>query len=192
MRHLVSVVLALILSPIILISAGLAAVRLGEGGTVPVVLGLLAAVGGGALYAILVLVRLSPLGPALAGLSALGLTAWVEIRPEEFRVALPAGALGVNGQLNLPIGLLTAVLAVPLIATVFSPRRWRRTAEPGPFSYDAAPVYPTTMDSAAPTYDPSSYEPTSYTPPVYTPSGYTPAAARAEREEPPTAADTTR
>ena len=84
----------------------------------------------------------------------------------------------------LAIAAGTALLAAPLILTVFSSRRWRGNAQPTTNAYDAAPVYPTTVPSAAPSYPdtvPSaapSYSPGSglsastYEPPVYVPPTY--------------------
>ena len=69
MRHLWSLVLALVLTPLIYIAAGVSAVRLsdarGLGSTA--VIGLVAALVAGGLYALLVMVHLSPVGPVVAG-----------------------------------------------------------------------------------------------------------------------------
>ena len=81
----------------------------------------------------------------------------------------------------MPVGMGTALLAAPLLLTVFSPAAVAqlRPAPPAP-SYDAAPVYAdadtsaapsysTTVPSAAPTYAAPSYAAPTYEPPVYTP-----------------------
>jgi hypothetical protein len=80
----------------------------------------------------------------------------------------------------------TALLAAPLILTVFSSRRWRGTAEATAGGYQPAPVYadpnperptappaPTYQapDYEAPAYQAPTYSPPTYEPPVYTPPG---------------------
>lgn len=176
MRHVLSVVLALVLTPLIYVSAAYSAVKFGEANAqgnielVPGVLGLLAAFVAGGLYALLVMARLSPVGPVLAGLVYLGLTIWALLDLSGFRGALPADLFGVDDLLHVPVGFGTALLAVPLLATVFSPRRWRRSAEPAAASFQAAPTYPTSPGSAAPVYDTQPSAAPSYEPSVYTPS----------------------
>ena len=58
---------------------------------------------------------------------------------------------------------------MPLLATMFSARRWRRRTD-GPTGYNAAPEYPPPPDTAAPAYQPvlptvPDYQPSYYTPP---------------------------
>ncbi|HEX5993552.1 MAG TPA: hypothetical protein VFY84_00280 [Jiangellales bacterium] len=192
MRHLWSLLLALGLTPLIYAAAGVAAVRLTDarelGATAGIGLG--AGLVAGGLYAVLVMVRLSPVGPLVAGLAYLGVTIWALLDWDGFTSIIPADLFGEAGALHRPIGMGTALLAAPLILTVFSSRRWRgETAHP-PALYDAAPAYPTvvptaapsyadTYVSAAPTYAAStsvdigspSYEPPVYTPPPYSPRG---------------------
>ena len=183
MRHLLSLVLGLVLSPLIYIAAGFAAVKFSEannGGTIQFAaasLFLLAALVAGGLYAILVMARLSPFGPVLAGLIYLGVTLWALISPTSFVSTLPKNLFGEEGILYAPVGVGTVILAVPLLITIFSPRRWRRSGQPAAVGgYTAAPTYGDTVPSAAPTYG-SSFEPTvpSYEPPVYTPPSTYPA-----------------
>lgn len=172
MRHVLSLVLALILAPVVYLAAGVSAAKFDESlstGTLDLTaagLGLLAAFVAGALYAVLVMTRLSPLGPALAGLLYLAVTVWATLDAERVQRLLPDAVIGIDGVLSLPIPAGTALLSVPLLATVLSPRRWRRTAEGGPGGYSAAPEYPPPPDSAAPAYGPlPTYEPVVYTPP---------------------------
>jgi hypothetical protein len=191
MRHLWSLVLSLALTPLIYISAGLSAVKFGDarGLGMTAGLGLLAAFVAGALYAVLVMSRLSPVGPIVAGLIYLGVTFWAVLDRSGFESVIPADILGQKGLLHVPVGMGTALLAAPLLLTVFSPRRWRSTEAPAASSYDAAPVYAdvdtsaapsysTAVPSAAPTYTAPSYAAPTYEPPVYTPpssaSTYTP------------------
>ena len=191
MRHLWSLVLSLVLTPLIYVSAGLSAVKFGDarGLGMTAGLGLLWAFVAGALYALLVMARLSPVGPIAAGLIYLGVTFWAVLDRGGFESVIPADILGQKGIMHVPVGMGTALLAAPLLLTVFSARRWRSTEAPPAVSYDAAPVYaevdtsaapsyPTTVPSAAPTYAAPGYAAPTYEPPVYTPpssaSTYTP------------------
>jgi hypothetical protein len=190
MRHLWSLALSLVLTPLIYIAAGVSAVKFGDarGFGMSAGLGLLAAFVAGALFATLVMGRLSPVGPIVAGLVFLGVTFWAVLDRDGFESVIPADVAGQQGVLHVPVGMGTALLAAPLLLTVFSPRRWRSSAQPAAPSYDAAPVYPdvdtsaaptyaTSVPSAAPTYaspsfpatSPPSYVAPTYEPPVYTP-----------------------
>src|SRR5574342_981067 len=161
MRHLVSVIVSLVLAPLIYAGAGYGAAKFAAADAQanpklgPVLLGLLAAAVAGTLYALLVMARISPLGPALAGLAFLGVTLWAMLDRDGFRGTMPASLLGERGALVLPAGALTGLLVVPLLITIGSPRRWRRTELPGPTGYAA------------------------YTPPIYTPPEYSPAGSAA-------------
>jgi hypothetical protein len=189
MRHLWSLLLALVLTPLIYAAAGVSAVRLSDArefGTAAGI-GLGCALVAGGLYAVLVMLRLSPLGPIVAGLTYLGVTIWALVNRSGFEGFLPDELFGEKGALQRPVGMGTALLAGPLLLTVFSARRWRGTDEPPTPIYDASPAYPTAVPSAAPTYTDAvtsaapSYAPTSslpaalgsaaptYEPPVYTP-----------------------
>jgi hypothetical protein len=189
MRHLLSFLLSLVLAPLIYISAGFSAVKFGEadGLGTSAVLGLVAAFVAGGLYALLVMSRLSPVGPLFAGLLYLGVTIWALVDRASFADVVPADLFGQKGLLHVPLGFGTTLLAAPLLFTVFSPRRWRSSAEPAPATYNAAPTYSTSLpgsaaptysdadtSTAVPTYTPSSPV-TTYEPPVYTPpSPYSP------------------
>jgi hypothetical protein len=95
----------------------------------------------GLLYGILVMVRLSPVGPGLAGMALFGLSAWGLAAPKAYDASFEAinvhmaGAVGQSG-----LGFL---LGVPLLATLTSPRRWRRRQ---PLTYYAAPAAPAALD----------------------------------------------
>jgi hypothetical protein len=191
MRHVWSLLLALVLTPLIYASAGLSAVRLADARELGMTagVGLVAALVAGGLYALLVMARLSPVGPIVAGLVYLGVTLWTLLDRSGFEDLIPPDLFGEKGVLHRPVGMGTALLAAPLLLTVFSPRRWRRLAQPEAPTYDAAPSYPTVYPSAAPSYDDTlvtaapSYTPTvstpaadydppsmaTYEPPVYTP-----------------------
>ena len=201
MRHLWSLALALVLTPLIYISAGLSAVKfddangLGASATV----GLLAAFVAGALYALLVMGRLSPVGPIVAGLVYLGVTLWAVLDRDGFESVIPADLVGQVGVLHVPVGMGTALLAAPLLLTVFSPRRWRGSDTSAAPGYDAAPVYPDVASSAAPTYAASvpSAAPTYVAPsdsaisdPTYAPPGYAATTFEPPVYTPPSSAST--
>jgi hypothetical protein len=161
MRHLVSIALALVVTPLIYISAGFSAIKFDaahEAGVdlAPAGLGLLAALLAGGLYALLVMARLSPVGPVLAGLSYLSVTLWWLFDEAGFVRTVPGDVLGVPGLLHVQVGFGTALLAVPLLATVGSRNRWRSAEAP------------LAADEPVTAFEP--YEPTLYTP-VPPPSG---------------------
>jgi hypothetical protein len=175
MRHVLSLVVALVLTPVIYVTALISAARLGEAmdaGSLtagPAAIGFFAAVISGGLYAMLVLTRLSPVGPVLAGLAYLGLTVWA-VMDHNAVTGLLRDVVKVVPDGSALAPATTALLAVPLLATVFSLRRWRRRADGGPKGYNAAPDYPPPPDTAAPAYQPtvpslSDYRPSYYTPP---------------------------
>jgi hypothetical protein len=160
MRHLLSIVLSLVLAPLVYAGAGYAAVKFAAADptTSQVLLGLSGVVIAGALYAPLVMARISPVGPLLAGLAFLGVTLWALVDRDGFLDLMPSSVLGAPGALALPAGATAGVLALPLLLTVASPRRWRQTEIPGPTGYAAytPPIYTPpeygSAGSAAPTY----------------------------------------
>lgn len=168
MRHLLSLLLAIVLTPLLYLATGYGLIKfeaalITGGAWEQVLLAAAAVVVAGASYAALILPRISPLGPVLAGLLLLGVPVWVLIDQGSFRDVMPEKLFGVHGLLYAPVNATTVVIALPLLFTIVSPRRWRRFANPaalaGPVS--AAPDYPT---PDTPTYSPS-YSP-SYTPPA--------------------------
>jgi hypothetical protein len=169
MRHLLSVVLSIILAPLTYIAAGLAAVKLDAAhitstdiNWTAAAIGLGSGLVAGALYAVLVMARLSPLGPVVAALLYLGATIWAFLNAASFAKALDFGLFGVKHVLLQPVGAGTLLLAVPLFATVFSRRRWAGPGESG-LPYDAAPGYQQAPGTAAPSYS----EPPTLVTPTY-------------------------
>jgi hypothetical protein len=172
MRHLGSIVLSLFLTALVYVLTGVGlanwALALSSGGTSEdyVKLGMaLAALGvAGVLYGVLTLTRLSPLGPVLSGLALFGLAMWAALAFNSYTDTMPSRILGVDGTDFAAAGSgAAALLAVPLIATVLSPRRWRRWANPpaavpapgyAPAGYGApaAPAAPYPGQPAAPAY----------------------------------------
>jgi hypothetical protein len=166
MRHLGSIVLSLLLAPIVYALAGIGLVkvsdvpsRLSTSDYAAVSIGLAALLGAGLAYALLVMARLSPLGPVLAGLGYLAVTGWFIGSRSSFTRVVHADAPWVRGAALAPAGAVTALLAVPLLATLVSPRRWRRWAN-SPAAV-ATSGYP---PPAAPAYPPPYPAPTSAPP----------------------------
>ncbi|MFC7243364.1 hypothetical protein ACFQO7_12830 [Catellatospora aurea] len=132
MRHIGSFLLALVFAPAIflLTGTGLSAFQTMwvNGGAPSAVVDAAVAAGAlllaSALYAILTMVRLSPVGPFLAGLGMLGMSVWAAGWQQSYTDTFAmldvhmGGAVGQSG-----LGL---VLSLPLLATVVSPRRWRK------------------------------------------------------------------
>jgi hypothetical protein len=131
MRHLGSLVLSLILAPAIWVLTGFGWVRYHlslagfDGDVTAPIVGLAALLAAGSLLAVLVMARLSPVGPGLAGLAFLAMTAWLAVDATSFHRIMPDLFLGTDSPTYLAEGLAVP-LAVPLLATVLSPRRWRR------------------------------------------------------------------
>jgi hypothetical protein len=158
MRHILSVLVALVLTPIVYIVAGISAVwftQAASGANTDMhkaLLGFAAALIAGGLYAVLVLARLSPVGTVLAGLLLVGVGAWVVIDQSGFTSAVPATLLGVTDSLHAAAPFATSLLAAPLLITVFSPRRWQPGAGPSAAGDDGTPASAPSPESAAPTY----------------------------------------
>lgn len=149
MRHVGSLLLALVLAPLAWVLTGVGLfrysdvrVQFDDGVRVELLLGLLALLAAGALYAVLVLARLSPIGPALAGAAYLGAAVWYGVAPRSFLDLFPYEVGGVDLGLPIPAAGVSAVLAVPLLATLMSPRRWRRYDRPPAARAGAYPTPP--------------------------------------------------
>lgn len=132
MRHLGSLVLSFVLAPAIWALAGVGLVEHGQargrvGTEARLVLALAALAVAGVLFTLLIMPRLSPVGPALAGLAFLGMIGWMTLDPGSLERTLPGTFLGTDGALASPALGYAVLLAIPLLATVFSRRRWRRS-----------------------------------------------------------------
>lgn len=161
MRHLGSFLLALVFAPATWVLTGLGISKFAEaradspGLDIDLAVGLAAVIGAGLVYALLILPRYSPLGPVLAGLAFLGLVVWRVVDLDSFEQAVPADVLHVRLLLRYPADGYAAILAMPLLGTLFSARRWRRDEYP-PVEYaEVAPAYP-----AAFPYHPGGDDPT--------------------------------
>jgi hypothetical protein len=172
MRHLISLVLGVILAPVIYILAGISNSKAADHlvlhkddfATLALAIGCIVAAG--ALYSVLILVRLSPVGTVLAGVILAVPSGWALLDSVGFTDRMPTSFLGVRGALTFGASSTLLLAAVPLVATVLSPRRWRSSAQASAAdAFDASPTY-ATPSSASPVYQPAS----SYTTPAYSPS----------------------
>jgi hypothetical protein len=84
----------------------------------------------GAAYAILLFAPISPAGPTLGGLAFLGAAIWALQAPTAYADVWPAGVAKEGFDLSRPGYGLAALLAVPLIGTALSARRWARYEPP--------------------------------------------------------------
>ncbi|GAA1796500.1 hypothetical protein GCM10009682_17790 [Luedemannella flava] len=169
MRHLLSLLLAVVLTPVVFLASGYGSMKFAEAvatdRVVPTLLALAAIVVAAVAYGILILARLSPVGTVLSGLLLLGVIGWAMVDEVSYVETVPNNLFGQRGLFTAPVNAMTGILGLVLLFTIASPRRWRRYANPaaavaGPVS--AAPTYPT-PDSSAPTYSPA-YTPTLYSP----------------------------
>jgi hypothetical protein len=146
MRHLGSIVLSMLLVPIVYVLTGIGLVdwSVAESGSSlnygRLAVALMALLVAGLAYATLVLARLSPLGLILAGLALFGVSLWETFANDSFVHTMPRSILGVDQAGWAVAGPVGALLALPLVATVISPRRWRRWANP-PAAVAPTPAY---------------------------------------------------
>jgi cell division septation protein DedD len=199
MRHTMSLLLSIILAPLVYISAGVATVKVDAANAASsydwasAALGVCAGLLAGAMYAILVMARLSPFGPVLAGLGYTGLTLWAVLDRSGFASAFGVDLFGSNHTLIAPVGAGTLLLAVPLLFTIFSPRRWRRSASPVQYATVAPAAQPAVYQPSAVYQPPGTYPPVAppaaAATPVPAPAATPPPAAVATQPapgEPPT------
>jgi hypothetical protein len=157
MRHLGSIFLALLLAPAVWVLTGIGISKFADaranpsGLDIDLAVGLAAVLGAGLAYALLILPRLSPLGPVLAGLGLLGLVVWRVVDLDAFHRAVPADFLNVRLALRHPADGYAALLAMPLLGTLFSVRRWRRHEHPPDEYAPMEPVYQSTPPTDYPT-----------------------------------------
>lgn len=199
MRHVVSLLLGLVSAPLIWLCTGIGLARAGTDADPPtdralVGYGLLLIAG--AAYAALLVSRVSPLGPVLAGAALLGAALWELFDRPAFDRLLTTWSGG--GDLALPAQGFAALLAVPLLATAFRADRWRRPV-PVPVAPLAAQP-PGTPYPPAPPWDPTGYpygsptgpHPLAATPdeaPAAPPAGYPPLQRESTVDLSPAAAD---
>ena len=190
MRHLGSIVLSLILAPAVYVLAGIGVVEaVGNASTAPhpdylkVTLGILALGAAGLLYSLLVLSRLSPIGPVLAGLLYLTASVWALLSYHSLGKLLPDSVVGVHGAADAPLNGIALLLVVPLLLTILSPRRWRRYAQP-PAPAAVAPAGSVGYPPPA-AYNPSYPPPSGYQPTYPAPAPQSPLDATRPLYPPP-------
>ncbi|MCY1142923.1 hypothetical protein OWR29_33435 [Actinoplanes sp. Pm04-4] len=135
MRHFRSILYALVLAPAVWVLAGVGFTHdltaRGRGDfAVESVAGLLLLVLAGAAYAILLFAPISPAGPLLGGLAFLGISAWALAAPEAYAGIWPQAVAKDGFDISRPGYGLAALLALPLICTALSARRWARYEPP--------------------------------------------------------------
>ncbi|HKE66394.1 MAG TPA: hypothetical protein VKB59_17310 [Micromonosporaceae bacterium] len=183
MRHLGSIALSIVLAPVIFVlvgvgqakvalNLGLAQTRWSEFG-----IGVAALLVAAACCAVLTLTRVSPAGPALIGLVFLAVAIVAVAVPSSILPHVGHGLFGVRGDTTLPLqsGVLM-VIAVPLLATVFSARRWRG----GETRQAAQAESPPAIPNAGPAYPGANFEPLGYGPPTVPAQQPYPRAAQAD------------
>ena len=134
-RHFRSILYALVLAPAawVLVGVGLTqnlTARGRDGFAVESFTGLLLLVLGGAAYGILIFAPISPAGPFLAGLTYLGVAIWAIWAPSAYAGVWPSDVTKAGFDLSRPGYGLAALLAVPLVLTALSARRWARYEPP--------------------------------------------------------------
>ncbi|WP_328465355.1 hypothetical protein OHA21_43365 [Actinoplanes sp. NBC_00393] len=135
MRHLRSILYALVLAPAIWVLAGVGfthdlSSRGREFFAAESISGLLLLVFAGILYAILAFAPVSPAGPVLAGAVYLGVAVWAWNSPEAYAGLWPAEVSKEGFDLSRPGYGLAVLLAIPLLGTALSARRWARYEPP--------------------------------------------------------------
>ena len=78
----------------------------------------------GILIAVLVLTPLSPVGPIVAGLVYIGAELWFLEDPHGITKVLGSSVFGNHAAAEAPLTGLAFVVAIPLIATAVLPHRW--------------------------------------------------------------------
>ncbi|HTF06572.1 MAG TPA: hypothetical protein VK659_00180 [Asanoa sp.] len=157
MRHLGSLVLSLVLAPAIWVLSGYGTSEVGRGvGDVDLRLlgGFAALAAAGVLLTLLVLTRLSPVGPGFAGLVFIALSVWAALDQGLFTDLLGVSFFERSAGLVNPILAIGPVVGTLLLLTVTSPRRWRRYPPPvpQPAVYPGATVGPPAYQPAHSAY----------------------------------------
>jgi hypothetical protein len=134
-RHFRSILYATVLAPAVWVLCGLGFThdligRARDGGGVESLTGLLLLLSAGAAYSILLLAPISPAGPLLGGVVFFGVAVWAVLSPPTYASLWSAAVTKDTFDLSLPGYGLAVLLAVPLIATALSARRWERYEPP--------------------------------------------------------------
>ncbi|MEE6257607.1 hypothetical protein [Plantactinospora sonchi] len=141
MRHLGSLLLGLISVPLIWVLSALGSWKLNNGlledSSGDRFLGFLALLGVGIILAAMLVPRISPVGPIIAGGFYLLVSFWALVHIESLAKVIPDDSVGPPGLMNVPVGTISMLVAIPLLATAASPDRWRGRARS-----TSAPAYP--------------------------------------------------
>ena len=134
-RHLRSILYAFVLAPAVWVLCGVGfdqdlTGRARDDGGIESLTGVLLLLLAGAAYAILLFSPISPLGPLLAGLAFAGVGAWARLTPESYAGVWPANVAKGGFDLSTPGYGLAVLLALPLLGTALSARRWRAFEPP--------------------------------------------------------------
>ncbi|MBB4766351.1 hypothetical protein ACFQFC_19230 [Amorphoplanes digitatis] len=126
---------ALVLAPAVWILCGVGfdqdlTGRARDNGGIESLSGVLLLLLAGAAYAILLFAPISPAGPALAGLVFAVVGAWARIAPDSYAGIWPANVAKEGFDVSTPGYGLAVLLAVPLLCTALSARRWRAYEPP--------------------------------------------------------------
>lgn len=129
MRHFRSILYALVLAPAVWILCGVGfdqdlTGRARDNGGLESLTGMFLLLLAGAAYAILLFAPISPAGPLLAGAAFLGAGSWARFAPEPYAALWPANVAKPGFDLSTPGYGLVVLLAVPMICTALSARRW--------------------------------------------------------------------
>ena len=136
MRHVRSILYALVLAPVVwvLCGVGFTGDLIGRArdtsGTIELLIGLLLLLLAGAAYAILIFAPISPAGPVLGGLAFLGIGLWALAAPSSYAGVWPPSVSKDGFDLSLPGYGLALLLAVPMFCTALSARRWAKYEPP--------------------------------------------------------------
>jgi hypothetical protein len=141
-RHLGSVLLALLLTPLSFVLAGRGLGGLAEVAseapraeqtdyfaivTASAALGL-----AGLLLSLLAMARFSPIGPGLAGAGYLAVGVWALEDRDGLLETFPGWLVGLGDDRLTLAATVAPLVAVPLLVTLFIPRRWRGRERPEP------------------------------------------------------------
>lgn len=142
MRHLGSVLLALLLAPLSFVLTGRGLGGLAEVAaeapraeqtdyfaivTAGAALGL-----AGLMLSLLTMARLSPLGSGLAGAGYLAVGVWALEDRDRLLDTVPGGLIGLDDDRLILATTVAPLVAVPLLVTLFIARRWRGRDRPEP------------------------------------------------------------
>lgn len=138
MRHLGSILLALLAAPLlfVLVGRGLGglaevaseasrAPQLGRVDYFAITAAATALGLAGMLFALLAMAPIAPIGPALAGVGFLWIGIWALVAPGELLATVPGHRIGLDDVRLTAAATVSPLLAIPLLVTLFLPGRWR-------------------------------------------------------------------